>query len=136
MGPLQLANATTTRTGILAIESSDIADLIFRRADGAQASVHLNYVTRPRRRRTEIAGENGLIEIDLDARQMTRWTVDGTRAEDRSFAGSYADDYLAEVRLFLDCLAGRARPACNGAEALEVLSLALAARAAAEGIRA
>jgi predicted dehydrogenase len=94
--------------------------------------VHLDYVTRPRRRRTEIGGEDGLIEIDLDARTMTRWLADGRCAEEEKFPGGYADDYVAEARLFLDCLAGRARPACDGAEALSVLSLALAARNAAE----
>jgi predicted dehydrogenase len=132
MGPLALVHAATVRSGALEIDGADIADLVLRRADGAQVSVHLDYVTRPRQRRTEVAGENGLIEIDLDARRMTRWTVDGVRAEEESFAGGYADDYVAEARLFLDCIAGRARPACDGAEALEVLSLALAARTAAE----
>lgn len=136
MGPLTLVHAATARSGALEIDCADIADLVLRRADGAQASVHLDYVTRPRRRRTEIAGENGLIEIDLEARHMTRWTVDGMRAEEERFPGGYADDYVAEARLFLDCIAGHARPACDGAEALEVLSLALAARKAAEGRRA
>jgi predicted dehydrogenase len=128
LGPLTLACAAMTRTGAIDIDAADIADFVLRCADGAQVTVHLDYVTRPRRRRTEIVGEQGIIEIDLDARRLTRWHTDGTCAEEQNFGGSYSDDYIAEARLFLDCLAGRSRPICDGDEALDVLSLAIAAR--------
>jgi predicted dehydrogenase len=131
LGPLTLAGAATTRTGAIALDGADMADILLRAPDGAPVNIHLDYVTRPRRRRTEIAGDQGLIEIDLDARKMTRWALDGNCAETRSFEGSYSDDYAAEAKLFLDCIAGRAQPPCEGGEALSVLALAIAAREAA-----
>lgn len=136
MGSLSLMQASATRTGALDATFADVVDIVLRRKDGAQASIHLDYVTRPRRRRTEIAGEKGLIEIDLDARRLTQWDVDGGCVVDTQFAGTYADDYVTETTLFLDCIAGRAKPPCSGEEALEVLNMAIEIRDAAERIPA
>jgi predicted dehydrogenase len=132
LGPLTLAGAFASHTGTIELSTADMADILLRDGNGAHVNIHLDYVTRPRRRRTEIAGDNGLIEIDLDARRMTRLDLDGNCAETQSFNGSYSDDYVAESKLFLDCIAGRARPLCDGYEAIDVLELAIAARNAAE----
>jgi predicted dehydrogenase len=128
LGPARTVACAAIRSGRLEMPSEDVADILLRHDGGAQTSLHLDYLTRPAQRTTEIAGDAGIVRLDLNGRRLTRWTIDGTLAEERVFNGSYADDYLAEMRHFLACIVGEARPRCDGHEALRVLDQVLEAR--------
>ncbi len=128
LGPGHMTAASARNTGTLGITSEDCADLIIRHSCGVQSSVHLDYVTRPRRRVTEIAGTNGMFILDLDARRLSHIGTDGGVVAEVVFPGSASDDYREEMRAFMACLVDMESPACDGRQALAVLRLALDAR--------
>lgn len=122
MGPAQVLSAHG-RSGVLGLESEEIADAILAHESGARSSIHVDYVTRPRRRVTEIVGENGLLRLDLDRRQFLHLGQGGDIVTETAFAGGYGDDYVAEMAAFLACIAGGEKPHCDGREALACLNL-------------
>lgn len=127
LGPGEAVAAAARSSGRIGITADDCADLFLRHRDGVISSLHLDLISRPRRRVCEIAGSHGQLRLDLDARRLERFATDGTVT---AFAadGSYADDYLEEMRCFLACLDGAARPPCDGRTAFEVLKQVIAAR--------
>ncbi|MBP2316825.1 Gfo/Idh/MocA family protein [Azospirillum soli] len=129
LGPGRTLAAAARRSGLLEIASEDCADVILAHDSGVRSALHLDYVTRPRRRVTEIAGTEGLLEINLNTRQFRRWNIAGDLVDDIGFPGIPDEDYISEMTEFLDCVAGRAYPTCEGLEALMVLKQVIAARA-------
>ncbi len=128
MGPGRLLAATAGNSGTLGIEAEDMADLSLMHECNARSTIHLDFVTRPRLRRTEIAGTEGRLSIDLDERRATLVTDSGEVLRDERFSGSYADDHKAQIGCFLECLRTASPPPCSPQEALHVLSLVLDAR--------
>lgn len=128
LGPGRVAGAAAMRSGTLEIEAEDIASLVVQHANGALSAIHLDYATRPAQRGFEIAGSGGIIRGDLLTRTLTHLDVDGTVLKNDQYPGAFADDYVAEMSAFLSCVAGNAKPPCDGRQALEVLRLALTAR--------
>jgi len=129
LGPARTVAAAARSSGTLGIAAEDCADLILAHEGGVLSSLHLDYVTRPRRRVSEIAGTGGVLTLDLDARRLTLTGPEGQVLQEQSDGGTAADDYVSEMTAFLECLEGRDTPACDGREALGVLRQALAARA-------
>lgn len=127
-GPASVVGASARNTGTLEIESEDCVDILLRHASGMTSGIHLDYVTRPACRITEIVGENGRIELDLIARCFTRFDATGETVEREEYEPGIDNDYVAEMQGFLDCLAGRAPPPCDGWQALGVLQQILSAR--------
>jgi predicted dehydrogenase len=128
LGEATTVAAVACQTGVLDIPTEDCADIVLRHVGGAQTSIHMDYVTRPRQRTAEIAGTDGMIVIDLNDHSYRQLAVSGDVVAGETFPGGYDADYLAEMTAFLDCLAGTARPACSAREALVVLSQVLMAR--------
>lgn len=128
LGAPAVAAAVARRSGQLELQSEDIAEVILRHPGGLLSSLHVDYVTRPAVRTVEIAGTEGQLLIDLNARRLVHRGRDGGIVADRTMPGTYADDYVAEMRDFIGCLEGRLTPRCGGAEALQVLETVIAAR--------
>jgi predicted dehydrogenase len=128
LGPAQAACAAARRSGRLEMASEDIAEVVLRHQSGVLSSLHVDYLTQPAVRRVEIAGTGGLLQLDLNARQFRRCDPAGAVVEDVVLPGSYADDYVAEMRDFIACIEGRMAPRCGGAEAVAVLETVIAAR--------
>jgi predicted dehydrogenase len=126
LGAAEVAASVAGRSGVLDMASEDRADVILTHSCGAQSVLHLDYCSRGRRRAFTIAGDQGRLSADLDARCLTIDAADGGR-ETRHFDGGYDDDYRREMEDFLSTLDG-ARPRCDGWEALAVLRLVLDAR--------
>jgi len=93
-----------------------------------RSSLHVDYVTRPPRRRADIAGTKGLLEFDIIARTLTLTGTDGGVIDERAFEGDNTDSYRAEMADFLNAVETGTGPRCDGAEALSVLRQVLAAR--------
>lgn len=129
LGPFEVSAALARTTGTLDIRSDDCADAIVTHRSGVRSALHSDYVTRPRRRRFEIAGMDGLVTVDVDGRALRWESADGETLAQETFGGSGADDYIGEMRRLLDCVRGEAQPLCDGMEALSVLRQVLAARA-------
>lgn len=128
LGPAETVAAAATCSGRLDMASDDCADVLLDHGGGLRSSLHLDYLTRPARRVTEVAGTEGLLRLDLAGRGLERWTAEGDRIEALRFGGAVADDYRAEMAAFLDCCRGEAKPRCGGREGLMVLRQVLEAR--------
>lgn len=127
-GQGSVIGASAQNSGTLEIDSEDCADLILRHIGGMVSVLHLDYITRPAYRVTEIIGEDGRIVMDLNARNYTRFDNSGKILEREQYDLGIDDDYVAEAKGFLDCISGRAAPPCDGWQALGVLDQVLAAR--------
>lgn len=128
LGPAQILAATAGRSGIIDIAAEDNADILLRHTQGSRTNLHIDYLSRPPIRRTEISGRDGIIRIDLNARKYSHQKPDGSAADEAAFPGSWNDVYVSEMQDFLACIAGTSTPRCDGMTALEVLELTLAAR--------
>jgi predicted dehydrogenase len=128
LGPAEIVASVAGRSGRLEMPTEDMADIVLTHAGGARSNAHLDYLTRPPQRITEIAGDEGFIRIDLNARRFVEYGANGVLRADEALPGTYADDYRKEMQDFIAAIEGTSRPRCDGMEALAVLRLALAAR--------
>lgn len=128
VGPFSALAASARRTGRLDIRAEDSVDALLRHKCGAVSSLHLDFATQPARRFTEIGTSEGVLTIDILARTFEWCGRDGTRREYEAFRGRHADDYVAEIKCFLSCVAGEAAPPCNGREGAAILDQVLALR--------
>lgn len=126
-------------TGVFALAGSwsglqlgveDAAEILVEYASGVRASIHLDYVQRPRTRTLEVIAERGTIRWDFytgvlalysaDAGKWTEWA--GPSFKERN------EMYLDELRHFVDCIAGGCEPMIPVEEGRRVLEIALAAK--------
>jgi len=128
LGPYTAEAAVARCSGILDMAAEDCADAILRHDTGIVSTLHIDYVTRPAVRVTEIAGTKGLLRIDILARQLIHLAADGVVLADDRFGGEHGDDYITEMRAFLACCRDEAVPVCDGAEALAVLAQVIRVR--------
>lgn len=131
LGPAVLGSAVTARSGLLEINAEDVANIILRHHGGCQTSLHLDYVTRPRRRLFTIAGTRGILDVDLRTGALRAMGRDESIALDELLPVEPNKEYLDEMEDFLSALSGRKSPACEAREALVVLDVAVQARRAA-----
>jgi predicted dehydrogenase len=111
------------------IHEIDLAFHLFGPAE--QTSLHLDYVTRPRRRLFTIAGTEGILDVDLRTGALRATGRDENVVLDEVLPVEPNKEYLDEMEDFLSGLNGRKSPACKAREALAVLDLAVQARLAA-----
>ncbi|HEY9080141.1 Gfo/Idh/MocA family oxidoreductase [Magnetovibrio sp.] len=128
LGPSQVRASVPGHSGTLEIPSEDIADVILVHDTGAQSSVHVDYVTRPAKRVTEVSGTQGRIEIDLIKRQLIFVDTNGETVEEQTYDGTFSDDYVAEMQAFLACIDGTEVPQCSNEDSAHVLNQILSAR--------
>ncbi len=128
LGPGRPIAAQAARSGHLEIASEDVADVLVQHDSGVVSNLHLDYVTRPPLRTTEVAGTEGRLLCDLRARRLQRWDRTGALVQDLGFDSPIDADYREEMASFLACCAGAAQPRCDGWEGLQVLRQVLGAR--------
>lgn len=129
LGPGETVAAAARRTGCLEIASEDCADVILRHENGVQSTLHVDYVTLPRRRQAVIAGTRGILHLDLEEGRLYVIDREGRLQEDVSFEINRNAMYMDEMKAFLDCIRNGSVPACNGWQALDVLTMVIRARA-------
>ena len=112
--------------------SGGIADIILRHGNGCQTVVHLDYVTRPHLRVFRIVGSLGMIGINLEKRTAFALGPEMNVLEMKinpQPSGSWDDDYIEEMKAFLDLIDGKLVPhAATGEDGLAVLELILEAK--------
>ncbi|MFN8058446.1 MAG: Gfo/Idh/MocA family oxidoreductase [Vicinamibacterales bacterium] len=113
----------------LEMTADDFAQLLVTFADGAKGSIHLDVFGRRHRRTVDLFGERGHVSCDMSTSEMRVYEADAKVSNVVTFAGERNDMFVAEVRHFLECVAGRAAPCVSGEDALQTLAVALAARA-------
>lgn len=107
---------------IAANETGESASFILQHDSGVRSTFLLDHATPHRIREFWIAGEKMNIGVDLDARRMSLGT-EATQAP-----GSYDDDYLNEMRAFIDRINGVFAPGASGHEGLATLEVLLHVR--------
>jgi len=120
--------AACRKTGRLDIPVEDCADVILRHDQGAQSSLHLDYATQPSKRQIEVAGENGVIEIDLLKRTLQWTTPDNEIQLHEEYPGENGQTYEDEIKNFMRATSGEEQPCCPASEAIEVLVQVFGAR--------
>lgn len=86
---------------------------------GVRSNFFLDHATPHRIREFWIAGEKQNVGVDLDGRRMSLGT------EVKQAPGSYDDDYLNEMRAFIDRINGVFAPGASGHDGLATLRMLL-----------
>jgi predicted dehydrogenase len=136
LGEVQAVSAAAGCLTGLELDVEDTADITLRFASDAIGTVHLDYVQRPPSHWLRIIGQDGTIEWN---------NADGAVRYSRGEKGAWETIlapvdfernamFLDEMRHFLDCITGRAKPLVTLTDGIRALEIALAAkRSAAEG---
>lgn len=127
-GPWEPIAAAVQNTGKLEIQSEDVCDAILHHENGVRSTVHLDYVSRPAQRSIVVVGTKGSLSADLRTRHIKVLGTDGTPVFDKRFGGTVSDDYIAEMRVFLECTRGEAEPICRPTQAVSLLGQVLKLR--------
>jgi predicted dehydrogenase len=114
----------------LELDVEDVASVLMDVGrDGRHVPVHLqqDYLQRPPNRACEVTGDSGRITLDLTVPSLTRWDTNGEVAERFTPEGFVRNQlFRDEMKHFLDCIGGRAKPAPSIADGARSLALALA----------
>jgi predicted dehydrogenase len=123
LGPARVlqASARVTPSG-----GEDIADIWLQHDSGARSSIHLDYVTKPEIREAWIVGANNRIGMDLVGRNASLGEY-VHRGDD-----SFDQNYVEEMRSFIDRINGKETIGCNAKEGLAALEVCLQARSLAK----
>ncbi|MCB9989386.1 MAG: Gfo/Idh/MocA family oxidoreductase [Rhodospirillales bacterium] len=129
MGFGTVSACVARRSGVIETGAEDCADLIIMHPGGAQSSVHLDYVSKHSQRFFEIQCENGFIRGDLVKRSLIIIPSDeDSAAGEECFEGSFSDDYIAEMKGFLQAIRGEGGQICSSSDAAKILETVIKAR--------
>ena len=98
-----------------------VADFFLEHRGGARSCVHLDFINPYPLRNFTIIGDKGTIHCDLIRRLVSRENGDDFVVG----PGSWADDYFAEMKAFVDRIEGKETPGADGRDGLDTLSLLL-----------
>ena len=113
----------------IGIRAPDLVEILIDFSDRCMANVHLDFFQRPRRRRTELIGTEGVVCVDF-----TKWD-EYTVSVFRQGAGGWQSDtqgtarddmFIAEDKAFLLSLLNGTDPGCGIKEACKSLRVILA----------
>jgi predicted dehydrogenase len=123
----------TRRSGTLELDVEDTADVLMAFQSGVTASVHLDYIQRPKEHSLTVVGTEGTLRWDDATGETTWWSDDQATWQTVSPPDGFErnDLFLDEMRHFVDVVETNAGPACSLADGIEALKIALAARASA-----
>ena len=124
LGDCRVAASSTRLTD----GKDDMTDILLTHDNGCRTTVHLDYLTRPEYRGFVIAGDKGVIEVDLPNRTAKLSPHGDYVSFEVDQGGSYDEDYKTEMQAFLDRIDGKTTLGCTGEEALKVLEICLEVR--------
>ena len=136
LGEVHSVSAAVGRLGGLEIDVEDTADVILRFASGIIGTVHLDYVQQPPSHWLQITGQQGMIRWDNADGAAHCYRADRDEWETIPAPDGFERNtlFLDEMRHFLQCVVGRARPEITLDDGIRALEIALAAkRSAREG---
>lgn len=112
----------------LGLDVPESADVLLRFASDVEASVHLDYWTRPRVHRVEIVATEGSLCWDYIGGSFQVWDRGGKAWHAETLPGVDArnDLFLALSRHFLEIVTGQADPVCSLDDGVQAVRIALA----------
>ncbi len=128
--PVELA-CMAGKVSNLEINVEDCATILLRFPNGTQLDVHVDFMERFYTRGSVLNGENGRLQWDFNSNAIQIQRC-GAEPESVKFDCAVNDMYLAEMRHFMDCVAGGDSPRVTLQDGILTLRIALAARRSAE----
>lgn len=123
----------------LEIDGEDYALLLLQFEEGRVGQIHLDYLSPVKLRGCEVVGEEGVLRWSSEGKNpesvhVHRDAGPGGKREELYRCEAYDSNamYVEELKHFLGCVDGSAKPALDLEGAVRVLALALAAREAAD----
>ncbi|MGE5505900.1 MAG: Gfo/Idh/MocA family protein [Actinomycetota bacterium] len=135
LGGVSAVKAMTGSNSPLELGCEHWAQLLLSFETGATAAVHLDYLQRPPRRSLAITGSDGRIAFDYYRGVATLTPAGAAEPAEIADAGAGFDRndmFVAELRAFLDAVAGRAPVSPDLEDGVRALSVALAGLRSAE----
>ncbi len=112
----------------LDIDTEDIAEIVMRLKTNQIISIHMDYVRRIYNRSCEIIGEKGIINWNFQERTVRLYSLKNKTWQIFHKKEDTNEMYLEEMKHFILCLQGKARPEVNIFDGKRNLEIALAAR--------
>ena len=127
-GEVESVSCVAKKVSDLEIEVDDLAEIALSLESGAVASVHLDALQRVYRRDCQIIGEDGSIFLDFSDKSVKAFHA-GTKAWSEFRTAEEPNEmFLRELKHFVACARGEAKPVQDAREAKRVLEIALAAK--------
>lgn len=124
-----VAAAYLENSGTLEIGSEDIANIIIKHKVGTISNIHLDYITRPKQRNFECAGENGFLHVDLQTHTILLKDINGDIILNKIYAPEFNNfEYLEELKNFVYSIENRMEPLCSWKDGVKNLDLILQAK--------
>lgn len=121
LGPAKVANSFTR----LKQGKDDMTDIILNHNNGCHSTIHLDYITQPEIRQTIIVGSEGSIIIDLRARYAWLRGKAGIIMDQLEARDSFDENYIEEMKAFIDRIDGKNTIGCTAEEGLAALKICL-----------
>ena len=118
----------------LEIDTEDTAEILLQFRSGAIAEVHLDYIQRSYGRSCQITGEDGTILWDFNEKQVRLYSAESRTWEVFCEKPDYDinEMYVDQMKHFLQCVEGKAKPMQDINSGKGILEIALAAKESAE----
>ena len=128
-GRAKVVSAFADNSGMIGLKAEDRASITLTHENAMLSHIYLDYSTRPKQRGFEVAGENGLLKVDLITHHLLLLDRDGNKKEEiRLQAYNTNEEYVAELKNFISSIEHGHKPRCDGAEGLANLENILQAR--------
>jgi len=126
LGPVTGVAGMAGRSGALDIDTEDVAAVALRFANGALATVQIDYIQREYRRRYHISGDQGTLEWDMATGVIRLFEAasKSTRTIEVGMA-DLNDMYIAQSRHILAGAKGKEKPVTSIRQAAAVLDILL-----------
>lgn len=128
MGEIKEVSCFANKISNLKVETEDTAEILFKFESGAIAQLHLDFVQRVYSRSCKLIGERGTISWDYSGKFVKIYTIESKNWEIFNIEADPNDMYIEEMKHFIKCLLGEAKPPVDGRSGERVLEIALAAR--------
>lgn len=129
LGNGEVITCFAERTGLLDMLSEDKADMLIKHVNGVTSNIHLDYITRPRQRHFEIAGQHGVLHVNLQTHEMKLTGIEGDFITHQTLVPDNPNhEYKAELEGFLNAIRSNQDSSPSGFDGLENLKHILKAR--------
>ena len=116
-------------TKLLDIPTEDLAEIMISHSEGVTSNIHLDYISRPRRRDFFIQGDMGCLSANIRSGLIKVHNLHGDVLLDEDVGFNANDEYLSVIEDFCRAVWTGSPVTCDAREALLSLEIACSARA-------
>jgi len=127
-GDVDELTGVVTKVSDLDIDTDDLSEVILRFCSGVLGSLHLDLLQRTYRRTCTIIGTEGTITWDYNAHAIQLYTANSGRWQTFEYAFDRNAYFIEELKHFLACLRGEAKPKVDFEDGRKTLQVVLAAK--------